>query len=178
MRSMFSRALRAGAIIVAALSPLLAVPVSAASLPARAEVKAGKSVEPDVFRELVASSYNVQFNRVVAADIDRDGDVDVLAATDHTLTVWVNDGQGHLTRRVPAQPRQFGAGPDAPSLGERDSNSSVSIQTDSHVVDAKSACQRFVPLAQPYFPELSAAAVSVSPVALRPRSPPSPLRLS
>ena len=43
---------------------------------------------------------------IVVADIDRDGDADVVA-TDEALHlfVWLNDGTGKLTRQRPAVPR-------------------------------------------------------------------------
>lgn len=43
---------------------------------------------------------------IVVADIDRDGDADVVA-TDGALHlfVWINDGTGRLTRQAPAAPR-------------------------------------------------------------------------
>jgi len=34
--------------------------------------------------------------RIVTIDFDRDGDLDVLAATDRGVRVWLNDGQGNL----------------------------------------------------------------------------------
>ena len=40
--------------------------------------------------------------RFVAVDIDRDGDLDVISATGGRLTVWINDGQGHLTSQRPS----------------------------------------------------------------------------
>ena len=65
--------------------------------------------------------------RIVAADIDRDGDLDVVATTRGLgLLVWINDGQGRLTPQRPRAPtglRQdppeagfqgFGAGRDDP----------------------------------------------------------------
>src|SRR6185369_8085701 len=46
------------------------------------------------FARQIALSYHVDPHRVLAADIDRDGDLDVLAATDDGFKVWVNDGHG------------------------------------------------------------------------------------
>jgi FG-GAP-like repeat len=101
MQSMFQRALNAGAIVFAALSPLSAS-AEAASLPAHAEIRAGRCIEPASFRWLVASRYHVEFNTVVATDIDSDGDLDIVATTDRSLTVWLNDGTGHLTSQRPS----------------------------------------------------------------------------
>ena len=48
-------------------------------------------------------AYSAQADvRVVAVDIDRDGDLDIIAATGGQLTVWVNDGAGHLTSQRPS----------------------------------------------------------------------------
>jgi FG-GAP-like repeat len=99
--TMFSSGERA-AVLAMAVSLFAAVPARAGSLPPRAEVGLTSGVEVDAFRRLVASRYHVEFRVVVAADVDRDGDLDVLAATDHSVTVWVNDGAGHLrAHRLP-----------------------------------------------------------------------------
>src|SRR5947207_9180538 len=43
---------------------------------------------------------------VVVADIDRDGDPDVLASTRHAgLQIWINTGRGFLATRSPGAPR-------------------------------------------------------------------------
>jgi hypothetical protein len=39
---------------------------------------------------------------VVATDIDSDGDLDIVATTDRSFTVWLNDGTGHLTSQRPS----------------------------------------------------------------------------
>lgn len=82
-----------------------AAPARAGSLPPRAEVGLTSGVETELFRRLVASQYHVEFRVVVAADVDQDGDLDVLASTDRSVTVWVNDGAGHLrAHRLPHRP--------------------------------------------------------------------------
>lgn len=101
MRAMVRRALIPGIVALAALAPLPAS-AEAATLPAHAVVGAGRCVEPLAFRSAVASRYHVEFTRVIATDIDRDGDIDVVATTDRTFTVWLNDGEGHLTSQKPA----------------------------------------------------------------------------
>jgi hypothetical protein len=73
----------------------------AASLPAHAQIGVGLRVDTATFRRTVSIRYHVEFRKVVAADIDRDGDLDVVATTDHGFTVWVNDGSGHLTSQTP-----------------------------------------------------------------------------
>jgi hypothetical protein len=45
---------------------------------------------------------DLRFVSMVAADIDADGDLDVVASNGSLdLVVWTNDGTGHLTRKYP-----------------------------------------------------------------------------
>lgn len=93
------------ALLTLAVCLPLAAPARAGSLPPRAEVGLTSGVETELFRRLVASRYHVEFRVVVAADVDQDGDIDVLASTDRGVTVWVNDGAGHLrAHRLPHHP--------------------------------------------------------------------------
>jgi hypothetical protein len=88
---------------------VLATPAAGATLPPRAEVRVRGPLDVEAFERLVAKRYHVQFRKVVAADIDRDGDLDFVSATDVDLVVWMNDGQGRLTSQTPARP-PMGAG--------------------------------------------------------------------
>jgi len=74
----------------------------AAPAPLRADVRVGGPIDIAAFEQFVALRYHIQVRKIVAADIDRDGDVDVVAATDRGFMVWVNDGRGHLTSLPPA----------------------------------------------------------------------------
>jgi hypothetical protein len=76
--------------------------------PARVTLPAGFAAAVD----LATSS---QFVRVVADDIDRDGDIDVVAS-DGTLDllVWENDGAGHFSRRRSSTHEELTAPPPAP----------------------------------------------------------------
>jgi VCBS repeat protein len=112
---MVRRASTAAVIVGAVLWSVAASPAEAASLPAHAEVRAGRCVEPAVFRRLVASRYQIEFSHVVATDIDRDGDIDVVATTDRTFTVWLNDGDGHLTSQPPSHAPALDARAPAPT---------------------------------------------------------------
>jgi len=60
------------------------------------------AADANTFAQQVVQSYHVDPHRVLAADIDRDGDLDVLAATDDGFKVWVNDGTGRFTPQTPA----------------------------------------------------------------------------
>lgn len=53
------------------------------------------------FTRAIEPRMHVDLVRVIAADFDRDGDVDVAAATEEMLLLWVNDGAGRLTQQVP-----------------------------------------------------------------------------
>src|SRR5262249_38183488 len=108
---MFPPRLRVGLLMMALWLPM-ASPARAGSLPPRAEVGFTSGVEAGLFRSLVASRYHVEFRVVVAADVDQDGDLDVLASTDRSVTVWVNDGAGHLeVHRLPHGPAMASQGP-------------------------------------------------------------------
>jgi hypothetical protein len=67
----------------------------------------------------------------IAADIDSDGDLDIVGSDDHlSLVVFVNDGQGHLSRRSSRQPRSLESEPDGPSVTDRDNGGVASVQSD------------------------------------------------
>jgi hypothetical protein len=94
---------RAASILAAVCCVLLAQPVRAASVPDGARVRVDRTIDLQAFEQTVVRKYHVTFHRVIAADIDRDGDLDVLASTDHEFVVWLNDGRGHLTSQSPTK---------------------------------------------------------------------------
>ena len=61
-----------------------------------ATASAARAADPATFARTIATQYHVDARHVVTADIDRDGDLDVLAATDRGFMVWVNDGRGQF----------------------------------------------------------------------------------
>lgn len=77
---------------------------------------------PDHGRDLVS---------IVAADIDADGDLDIIAsdASLH-LFVWVNDGAGHLTPQRPAKSTAWHSEPGDPAFDGGPATSEVSAQSD------------------------------------------------
>jgi hypothetical protein len=79
------------------------IPAFGGTLPAGAEVAAGRSVDLASFAWQVATRYDVQFDHVIATDLDRDGDQDVVGAGSPGLVVWLNDGAGHLTSQPPRE---------------------------------------------------------------------------
>jgi hypothetical protein len=71
--------------------------------------------------------------RVVAGDIDRDGDIDVVASVGTLdLIVWKNDGAGHFTRVPSSRRPAFQAQPPPPSFDGETFASSEWIQNDDH----------------------------------------------
>jgi len=117
---MFSSRVRVALLAMAVWLPM-AAPARAGSLPPRAEVGLTSGIETELFRRLVSSRYHVEYRIVLAADVDRDGDLDVLASTDRSVTVWVNDGAGHLSaQRLPRHPLMTTREPDDTWQGTED----------------------------------------------------------
>jgi hypothetical protein len=80
----------------------------------RADVAAGL---PAGFTATLDRATSDQFVRVVADDVDRDGDIDVVASLDSLdLAVWKNDGAGHFTRQPSSRHLALQTQPPAPSV--------------------------------------------------------------
>jgi len=68
---------------------------------------------------------------IVAADIDADGDLDIVASDSALhLYVWVNDGAGHLRRRRPARPSSLQLEPPGPTIEHGTAPPPVPTQKD------------------------------------------------
>jgi hypothetical protein len=71
----------------------------------------------------------------VATDIDADGDLDIIGSDDHlALIVLVNDGYGHLSRRVEHRPSTWRPEPADPALRDRGDVPSASVQNEPPTV--------------------------------------------
>jgi hypothetical protein len=125
--------------IIAAMLLALARP-SAADVPAGAVIRIDRVIDLVSVSRTIASRYDIVVHRAVTADIDRDGDLDVLTASDYGFDVWVNDGAGRLT----SQPRQHHAqiNADAPGDTWRDSNSPHELPVQTHVPSVKAPAAR------------------------------------
>jgi hypothetical protein len=98
--------------LVAALTLLIAfgaarlsaaAPAAAsASIAARIDGHVADAFDLDAFARTIATRDHIRFRHIAAADIDCDGDLDVVASTELGIVVWVNDGAGHLTAQPPA----------------------------------------------------------------------------
>ena len=89
---------------------LTLTPRPAAALP---QLRAGERLDAPALHRLVPSADRLQIRVAVGADIDADGDVDVVATTDRDLVVWINDGGGNFRRRA-AHRHPVADGPPAP----------------------------------------------------------------
>jgi hypothetical protein len=110
---------------VAACAVGLAVAASPLALPARLgpaipasvaiglDVPAEPTSDPLVVR-LVSEHPGLHVLRSIVADVDGDGDLDVLVSTvEAPLALWINDGTDHFTRRDPAPTPTLGSEPGA-----------------------------------------------------------------
>jgi hypothetical protein len=119
------------ALIVCAVAPLSLAPRAAQPAPqlfaawqhtVDGVAPALRALLPDQGRNLVSA---------IAADIDADGDLDVIASDSNLdLFVWVNDGHGHLSQRNARVPSNLAPAPLAPAVQERPLGPIASIQTD------------------------------------------------
>ena len=125
---------------------------------------------------LPSSDVELKVSSLVAADVDADGDLDIVAAAAANgpvgIVVWVNDGDGRLTRERPAQPHTLGAEPPTPSVERHDSPMAASIQTDSPADQNADGGAWLVLPQQCCRMPLAAPPVSVALDSLHPRAPP------
>ena len=106
------------------------IPAQAAGVPAGARIRIDRTFDVPAFERAVARRYHVRFHKIVAADIDRDGDLDVVGTTDLGFVFWVNDGQGHLTSQTPTRSPLLDSTAAATMWSGRDAGRDVSIQND------------------------------------------------
>jgi hypothetical protein len=84
-------------VALAAACVCAASPARAATVPSGAVIRTDRTVDVATFSRFIEARFSVVLRRVIAADIDRDGDLDILAATDRGFEIWLNDGAGRLT---------------------------------------------------------------------------------
>jgi hypothetical protein len=88
-------------------------------------------VLPEGFAAAVDRATSAQFVRVVADDVDQDGDLDVVASVGSLdLMVWQNDGAGHFTRLASSHRPGFQTQPPAPAVDGDSIVSNEWIQND------------------------------------------------
>jgi hypothetical protein len=125
---------------------------------------------------LPASDAQLPVASLIAADLDADGDLDIVAANNADglvgIVVWVNDGTGQLTREAPRRDSNFGSEPAPPSLARHDGASTVSVQPHGPALQATLGTGWMTLPASPCRPASTVAADSLLSGALRSRSPP------
>jgi hypothetical protein len=93
---------------------------------------------------------DIQLVAVVAADIDADGDLDVIASDSALhLYVWVNDGAGHLRRVPPSRSSSLQPDPPGPTIEHGTAPSPVPPPKERSVhlgADADPAARAYVRL--------------------------------
>ena len=125
---------------------------------------------------LPSSDSDVKVSSLVAADLDADGDLDIVASQRvHgvvSIVVWENDGAGRLTRRRPSPPKTLRSEPTAPSVDNGAGQAAASIQPETPAIAPACETGRFtlpeLTCERPRAPDVASADVS----ALRSRSPP------
>ncbi len=132
-----------GVLALAAMLAMLAgrVPVAARAhawtLNASLKVHSAAKQLPRGF-VLPSSDVDLKVSSLVAADVDADGDLDIVAAGPSEgsfgIVVWVNDGAGRLTRKRPRPPKTLGSVPPSPSVDQHESAGGAPIQPDSPAV--------------------------------------------
>lgn len=105
--------MRARVAIVSAVIVLAVATAARANVPAGAFVSVERTIDVASFSRTIATRYDIVVRGALTADIDRDGDLDVVASTDRGFLVWVNDGNGRLTSKKPEhKPIVDGCPPD------------------------------------------------------------------
>jgi hypothetical protein len=125
---------------------------------------------------LPSADVNLPVSSLVTADLDADGDLDIVAADRSNgsigIVVWVNDGAGRLTRKAPSSKGHLASEPASPSLDEHQATVMASVQPDGPALATISANSWLTLPAQPYDLARSSVPESVTPATLRSRSPP------
>jgi hypothetical protein len=83
------------------------------------------------FARQISTLYHLDTHHIITADIDRDGDLDVVAATDHGFMVWVNDGAGRFTSQAPQQRPLVDGHPSGDSWSGDESRDNETIQSST-----------------------------------------------
>src|SRR5215470_9835758 len=125
---------------------------------------------------LPSADANLSISSLITADLDADGDLDIVAADRSNggigIVVWVNDGAGRLTRKAPAPKGNLASEPAAPSIDERQATVMASVQPDGAAI-ATIAVNSWLTLpARPYDLLRSLVPESATRGTLRSRSPP------
>lgn len=123
--------LRAIAVIAALAAAGAAFRTSAGAQPARSGLGADALRAPfSAALEAALPEHTRDLVSIVAADIDDDGDLDVVANdASLNLFIWLNDGAGHFTRQRPAHSNAWRGQPADPAVGGGAATFDIPTQT-------------------------------------------------
>lgn len=123
---------------------------------------------------LPALADGTQFVSVIAADLDADGDLDLIASdTALQIHVWVNDGDGHFTRREPVHGTTWQTVPPAPTFEDRSSSPPSCTSSPAPTLQGDLALGLAIPaLVEATVVSTSSKAARWAHTALIPRAPP------
>jgi hypothetical protein len=170
------------------LAPVMIVAAAVALCAARVPAPQTEAWNPEAFRSrsvaavlpqgfvLPSADGDIKVSSLVAADLDADGDLDIVASEGAegslAILVWENDGAGRLTRREPTKQRSLDNVPSSPSFEQHQSDTPASVQPDNPTAPAAAVKVAAMPAARSFertrAPDVSSAALEV----LRSRSPP------
>ena len=118
----------------------------------------------------------VRVASLVTADLDADGDLDVIATDGSSaLVVWTNDGNGRLTRKAPRRASDLVPEPPPPSLTPHQQATPVSVQNGAPSLQAGAGAASHLLAAQPLMYATPSIGGGGSLGVRSPRAPPSPL---
>ena len=125
---------------------------------------------------LPSGDADLKVSSIVTTDLDADGDLDIVAADRSSgaigIVVWVNDGDGRLTRKAPAPAGHLASEPASPTIDEHQATVMASVQPNGPAIAAISLNAWLALPARPHNPATSTVPESATPATLRSRSPP------
>ena len=125
--------------LLCGVPPHVAVQVHTTPFPGIAVAGDRDTPLPAGFAAAVDRATSDRFVRVVAGDVDRDGDIDVVASLGSLdLVVWTNDGAGHFTRLASSSHTGLQSQPLAPTVDGDSLASNEWIQNDLPRVEVES----------------------------------------
>ena len=164
------------AVCACATAPLASRPAAPRGpRPAGSMVQRSPQPVPAPFQSAVPAMVSI-----VTADIDGDGDLDVVASdSELQLYVWLNDGSGHFVRQRPSHASAWRTEPPGPTVQDRPGTAQVFAQNDRPSGRCEHIGGRHAPIALDRAIAMPGAATpAAAGYGSSPRAPPASLRNS